>query len=350
MIRVSHNSHQELDKYSTLSEKGLNIFFAGGSFRYDEMFQWGVDKQLISFYHDTNQNQLRSYEGKENHFIILDSGAFSAWQQNVQIDINKYIDIIVEFGDTIGMAANLDVIPGKQGMKASEITSEMKRHSAERGWENYLYIIQKIRWLGREDLCKKIMPIHHQGESLDVLKMMVDFGCDYIGISPSNDYTSNQRMNYLDEVYDYLGSLHAYIRTHGYGVTSEKLMSIYPWFSVDSISWIFKAGLGQISTPFGSFIFSDDPRSLRYKDNVRIIQDLENGIWFVSNSLIQSYQKKIEEYLSDHLMVTVNALSTEYHSRAQANVIYLKEYERSYQRVERFYSRKAHNDITSIFE
>ena len=50
-------------------------------------------------------NLIRSYPGTE---IMLDSGAFSAWNAGKQIDIDKYIEFIRD--NNIDVYFNLDVI------------------------------------------------------------------------------------------------------------------------------------------------------------------------------------------------------------------------------------------------
>lgn len=327
----------KLDRHRVLSSDKINIFFAGGSFTQKDMSDWGVSKQLISWYHDRNNKQIESYCSYDDHFIILDSGAFSAWQQDIKISVDDYVDAIAAHGDYIGVAANLDVIPGKQGMKATQITDKMKADAAEGGKNNYYYIINKLKWLGRSDLACRVMPIHHQGEPLDVLKRMVDLGCEYVGVSPSNDYSTRQRMVYLDEVFSYLESLPTRILTHGYAVTSEKLMRAYSWFSVDSISWIAKAGFGYVTTPFGNLCFSEDPRSLKNKDHVRIVDDIgENKSELKSSKYVDS-SEQILDYIKDKLMMTPLELATNYSARALANIIYLLDYEKNYVVKKRFY-------------
>jgi hypothetical protein len=230
----------------------INIFFAGAGFEYALAYDVGVRKRLLSW-HANSEDEIGEYvaaqqDGREA-FGIVDSGAFTVWNKGGEIDVDEYGKKLVELLACFDVAANLDVIPGKQGMAARDITQAMTDDAASRGWENYKTLQVAMTFAGINPF--RIMPIYHQGESLDWLKKMVQQGCTYIGISPSNDYPTSQRQHWLDDVFDYLATLPTLPKTHGYAVTSPVLMEQYPWFSVDSASWVLQAGYGAISTPFG---------------------------------------------------------------------------------------------------
>ena len=322
------------DPHGILSHDHVNILFAG-SVRIEDFEGWDIKKRLICFA-DGKQtiDHLQYYKKLQSMFLLFDSGAFSAWSKGEQIDIDEYVQTIIEHENIINAAENLDVIPGSKGNR--QISHEQNITAASSGWLNYIYILSKLRHLDRDDLCSRIMPIHHQGESIDTLKMMIDYGCKYVGVSPSNDARTSQRMKYLDEVYNYLGSLPERILTHGYAVTSESLMKAYNWFTVDSISWIYSAGFGTIKTPFGNFCVSEDPRSLKIKDNLRIVVDSEGNIQF-GNATYNKQKQDIIEYVKNRLMMDFSELSQDYFYRALANILYFKDFEVSCSGVGRDY-------------
>jgi len=314
------------DPHNILSHDRINIIFAG-SVKISDFEGWDIKKRLVC-HEDTKitYQHLDFYRSMPKMFIILDSGAFSAWTKGAEINIDEFTLKIIEYSDILNMAANLDVIPGSRGNR--QITESQNEEAAIAGWKNYIYILNKLKWHGREDLTTRIMPIHHQGEKLDVLKRMIDYGCTYVGISPSNDATTIQRIKYLDEVFSYLLTLPERILTHGYAVTSEVLMAKYPWFTVDSISWIYTAGFGTVKTPFGSFCFSEDPRSLKNKENLLITFD-EDGSWTIGNPEYQHLKNDLEQYLVEQLMIDPHSLGQDYWARAKANILYLQEFERN---------------------
>jgi len=314
------------DPHGELSHDHVNVLFAG-SVRLADMEGWDITTRLLCF-EDGKQTEdhLLNYPKFPPMFVLLDSGAFSAWTKGKAINLDDYVDCIIRHRGVVCHAANLDVIPGRQGQK--QISAYENRRAASEGWMNYRYILARLRWLGHEDLCSRIMPIHHQGESIDILKTMIDEGCQYVGISPSNDARTKQRMKYLDEVFTYLSSQPTRILTHGYAVTSETLMDSYPWFTVDSITWIYIAGFGMVKTPMGAFSFSEDPRSLKSKDNLRLVID-EGGEWRTDNTDFQGSQADLERYIREELMTDVNTLAQDYWARALANILYFKHFQKT---------------------
>ena len=284
---------------------GINIFFAGSGFTYALAYEAGVRKRLLSW-HANTEEEINGYreaqkEGRDS-FGIVDSGAFTVWRSGGKISVTEYASRLKVLLECFDIAANLDVIPGTQGVAARDITKAMTEEAASAGWKNYVYLRDYTK---QHHSGERIMPIYHQGESLDWLKKMVDAGCTYIGISPSNDYHTNQRMHWLDDVFDYLSSLPQMPKTHGYAVTSPVLMKTYPWFSVDSASWIHKGGMGLVSTPFGDFTFSDRTEVM---DKVK--------------PLPPQLTERVENYFAQH-DITIKQLKASYRKRWQANAIHM---------------------------
>lgn len=174
--------------------------------------------------------------------LILDSGAFSAWNQGVSINLDEYIDFCLENDKYINFFVNLDVIPGSPGKK--NLPAEEIERSAKQGYENYLYMIKK----GVKK--KKIIHVFHQGERFSWLKKMVK-EMEYIGISPANDRSTNEKIAWLDlcmaHVCDDKGM--PKVKWHGFAVTSLRLMLRYPWYSVDSTSWVMTSRMGSVYVP-----------------------------------------------------------------------------------------------------
>jgi len=304
-------------RYHLLSEAcgkdHINVFFAGAGFSYDLAYDVGVRKRLLSW-HANSDDDIDQYikaqnDGKES-FGIVDSGAFTVWNKGGSIDIDEYIDKLVTLAPYFDVAANLDIIPGKQGMAASDITPQMTHDAAKGGWDNYIAIEKGLLDKGGFDAKKCIMPIYHQGEHIDWLKTMVDYGCDYIGISPSNDYATTQRQHWLDDVYDYLSSLSKLPKTHGYAVTSPRLMKQYPWFSVDSASWVQQGGYGTVNTPYGVVTMTDRPDIMGRADA------LDGSKWS------PEMRKKLIDYFIS-IGLDAEKVRSSHHERWKANAIYM---------------------------
>lgn len=163
--------------------------------------------------------------------LILDSGAFSVWTKGKQINIDDYIDFIKANLDIVDIVIALDVIPGTPNQP---LTLQDRKEAAKQSRINYLYMLKK--GISQEIL----MPVFHQGEEEKWLAKMVK-DCEYVGISPANDKTPEQRALWIDNVcFDHIINPDGTpkVKFHGFGVTSIRLVKNYPWFSVDSTSWL----------------------------------------------------------------------------------------------------------------
>lgn len=156
--------------------------------------------------------------------LFLDSGAFSAFTKNIEIDIYKYIDFIKEHIGIIDIYANLDVIG-----------------DAEATWKN-----QKI--MEAEGLTP--IPTFHLKEDFSYLDRYIK-NYNYIalgGIAQAGRSASN----WMDQCFDRICDTPDHLpkcKVHGFAVTSLKLMLRYPWYSVDSTSWVITSRVGSVYVP-----------------------------------------------------------------------------------------------------
>lgn len=172
--------------------------------------------------------------------MLLDSGAFSAWNAGAQVDLDDYIRYIRENIDYVCAYVNLDVIPGSPGVMP---TPEQVEQSAAQGWANMLYM---------EGCGLSPVPVFHQGEQFKWLERMMSHGCEYVGISPANDRSTEQKRVWLDRVFNFICDADGYpkIKTHAFGVTSPDLIARYPWYTIDSTTWLAAGSrFGLVRTP-----------------------------------------------------------------------------------------------------
>jgi hypothetical protein len=174
--------------------------------------------------------------------FFLDSGAFSAWSKGTSIDLEEYAQFILDRPDTFNVIANLDVIPGAWGEVPTQRDID---RSAEQGWENFYALEKLLKPIG-----KRPINIYHQGEDKKWLKKLMDEQ-DYFGVSPGNDRTTRQKIEWLDAIMPTLTDDKGWpIRKfHGFGVTSLEVLLRYPWYSVDSTSWVLTGRFGAIHVP-----------------------------------------------------------------------------------------------------
>lgn len=158
--------------------------------------------------------------------FFLDSGAYSAMMQKTEVEIDDYIDFIIRHKSRITVYANLDVIGSAEGTLANQLYME------EAGLDP--------------------MPVFHGGEDLKWLKYYID-RYDYLAIGgAAGRLTGSSLIRYLDKVWGEMLTNdigEPVVKVHGFGITSIVMLLRYPWYSVDSTSWLKAAAFGNIMVP-----------------------------------------------------------------------------------------------------
>lgn len=211
-----------------------------------------AENLLFSYAFIKNPKKLAELIGEyKPKRILIDSGAFSVWSNGGSIDICAYAQFALDFQRLIDPSinvhvVNLDVLPGKWGEVPDAQTIAA---SAEQGWQNMLYL---------ENKGLKVIHIFHQHEDFSILERLSKHS-DYIGISPANDVSTDEKLSWLNKVFFYLKDS---TKCHGFAVTSHRQLFGYPFYSVDSSSWITPARFGRIP------ILTDqnEVKTLSYKD------------------------------------------------------------------------------------
>jgi hypothetical protein len=178
---------------------------------------------LESFYYFDNAMKQSMQQDKRD--VFMDSGAFTAFTQGVSLDLRKYADFLKRDTDVYHIASNIDVIG--------------------RGKEQETYDNQKkLENLVGPNI---VMPVHHVRDHDDWLRRYMDEGYDYIFLGGMVPESIPDLRLWLDHVWTkYLTNPDgtAKIKIHGFGLTTEELMFRYPWYSVDSTSWVLASGFG----------------------------------------------------------------------------------------------------------
>jgi hypothetical protein len=209
----------------------------------NELLDWLVANGATSFlfsYEDKKVYQQVEHLSKykdEKFLILIDSGAFSAWNRGLKIDINHYVEFIEKIKKIATIHdiyfINLDVIPHVKGTKP---TKEQIVTACEKGIENYHYIKSKGH---------STIHTFHQFEDLKYLDLIAtecnDF--NYIGISPANDQSIESRNQWLSSVYNKIKNS---TRTHVLGLTAKDSLEKFPCYSADSSSWINVGRFGEL--------------------------------------------------------------------------------------------------------
>jgi hypothetical protein len=156
--------------------------------------------------------------------LIVDSGAFTAYTQNVNIDIADYAKFALANFQHIDAIVNLDVIG--RGDYAQ---------TAQEGWDNFLYL---------KDKGLRIMPVFHTGEPIKYLDYMIE-RADWIGLSTSNVTKISESDPWFNLMWDYITDENGYpVRNfHSFGDTTRNSILNYPWYSSDSSTWVQSGGM-----------------------------------------------------------------------------------------------------------
>jgi hypothetical protein len=152
--------------------------------------------------------------------VFLDSGAFSAFTMGVDVDMQAYCKYVQENEDIIEKVDDAICASVLDG-----IGDPLKTYQNQ---------------LAMEKLGVRPLPCFHYGEDERYLEYyMANYS--YITIGGMVPISTPQLYLWLDRIWDrYLtdGSGRPRLRVHGFGLTTMGLVERYPWYSVDSSSWV----------------------------------------------------------------------------------------------------------------
>lgn len=265
----------------------------------------------------------RSFAKWGNFKVFLDSGAYS-WDQFItkrgetvteekEMEyLDTYIEFIKEHGDRLYDSANLDFVGNP------EKTLKTQRYM---------------------ELCGvKPVPVFHYHAALgdpkvkqwhfDFLKdILTEYDYLALGGGVSGGLNSNKYITrFGDEVFRIIEGMGREIKVHGFGITSVPLMFRYPWYSVDSTTWLQVAAYGKIFVPKydlirGCFRYDLPPNPIGVSWESKI--NPKSVVHFTLDKSPRE-QKALQEYL-ERIGIDVELLETSYSERARANVIYFED-------------------------
>lgn len=237
--------------------------------------------------------------------LLLDSGAYSAKTQNKKLDIDEYIEYIQERSDVLPPHTyfNLDVIG-----------------NGPKSYENFLY----MRMQGL-----KPIPVWHAETELEFLGHYLHLS-KYIAIGAISTMSNERTIHSLDDIWrDYLTDKDGYpvCKVHGFGLTSILIMTRYPWYSVDSTSWVQFGRYGVILIPRtrgGVWVYNENPhivtvssKSPRIHEAGKHFNTYSPNIQNIFMRYLHARGFSLEEVADNHLM------------RDQINMLYYLSVEQS---------------------
>ncbi len=207
------------------------------------------------------------------HF--LDSGAFSQKTKALQYHkkhgggrwdyydtaefweyMECYVQYVKKYKKALDIYANVDVIG-----------------NPDLSWRNQ-------QWLESKGI--KPLPVIHFGTDKDLkwLKHYVERKYPIIGLG-GMAVTGQRRFgtrNWLNTCFEYLCDNKSHlpcVKIHGFGLTDFRMMTRYPFFCVDSTTWIKRGAFGEILVPRyvkGAFTFNRQPYILGVSDKHRALK------------------------------------------------------------------------------
>jgi hypothetical protein len=262
--------------------------------------------------------------------FFLDSGAFSlyslhgyqktgpekyAWYSTQEYwdFVDSYARFVKKFGWAMDYYANVDVI-----------------FNPELSWKT-------LKYLENEHGLKPV-PVIHALTDIKWIDKHLEAGYEYIGIGGTGHKTPRESyIAWANKVFSKIcpasNGFKPVARTHGFAMTSFSILSMFPWWSVDSASWVKAAAFGGIYVPQktgGEFNFLRDPYALqvsaqspRRKEFGKHLLTLSKG----ERAIVEEWLAQIDVPLgtvdAEGKMVTEGVIS-HYKPRALANLIYFE--------------------------
>lgn len=172
---------------------------------------------------------------KKGQAIQFEQGDYSFYDLTKGSDFRKYCDSYAAF-----IRAVRKTDPGMMFTNVDAI------YNPELSWE--------IQRFFEEEHGLDPVPVVHCGADLKWIDRYVEAGrYDLLGLGGFATLTKEHFTNWGDRVFCHLcpesNDHFPVIKTHGYAMTSFKLMLRWPWYSVDSASWVKYSAYGWICFP-----------------------------------------------------------------------------------------------------
>lgn len=241
---------------------------------------------------------------KRDMDLFLDSGAFSALSQGVDINIDEYILFIKEHLKYWSVYSNLDVIG-----------------DPEATYKNQKYMESK----GLNPL-----PCFHYGTDEKYLRRYLKQGYQYIALGGMVPITTHNLIPWLDSLFlKYFTDTKGWplFNIHGFGISRVNIMIRYPWYSVDSTSWVATGRFGSIYVPkymHKQYIYTEVPYKIAISNKSTKKEKL-NVHYATMNKLLR---QQVDQYL-EIKGYTANELAEDYIKRDEINIIYFLDLEKN---------------------
>lgn len=257
------------------------------------LFSQYLDRSDIKKWIESSKDTGRRYT------IFIDSGAYTAHTQGAEIKLDTYIDYLNAHQGYFQVIAPLDVIP--------DATTESKIQAPQKSWENYQTMKEKVKD------SDNIIPVFHMGEDFKYLNMILNDDTKYMALGGQVGSSQKEKISWYEKCFQIIRkSRNPNIKIHAFGMTSIKLLEMYPFYSADSTSWLMCAANGSIMTKDGTIYVGNN-----FSDSKHI------------NYMPAGVNDKIRAQC-DRYGLQFDKLATDYKEREKFNLFYLQEWADNY--------------------
>lgn len=201
----------------------------------------GYPHVLVSFVYDEKREFFTKRLGYSPVSWMGDSGAFTVWTKGGTVDLDDYIAwsrFYTELNPNFTVVS-LDVLPGGPNRQPSA-------QERDRGIKQSLENGDRLRAAGL-----RIVEVYHLYEPLDFFEQLLARRQpgEIVGLGAlASGAPANIKREFCDTSFAYLRDHFGWDNlppVHGFGIApTAKLGARYPWFSVDSSSWMAPAQFG----------------------------------------------------------------------------------------------------------
>jgi len=247
----------------------LNLYLAGAdNTHWIKALNESTARSVLASYFsikEQNSNPGNFFAHKINApNLFIDSGAYSAWRKQIVIDIDEYCDFLHKYQDKITIYAGLDVIGD------SDMTMKHQRYMEDKGL--------------------KPIPTFHHGSDFGLLREIVkEYPYIALGNMVPLSRDKPQLAEWLDQVFSIIGPG---IKVHGFGMTNPGFILRYPFYSVDSTTWLGGSMRAEVHTFQGAKGMKVTYSKMENKatlDSIKLTDDGGQKRWFqrVTNNAIE---------------------------------------------------------------
>lgn len=249
------------------------LYFAGGESMNLVLKEAGAESVLFSTlgqhkkldYLENGKNELLSFKN-----LFADSGAYTAWTKGDPIDIDDYINWLKHNEKHLTIYAPLDVIGD---WKETKKNHEYMQKNGVNPVPVFHSSNPRAPYSRLEEICEEF---------------------DYIALGgvAGAGIKKEVLLNHFDCCFKIIGKHWKNgrkIKVHGFGVTTPRLMARYPFYSVDSTTWLNGGRFGQMFTwdVYKYKIIAASSKEMAILNNVELLTDYKARLRYTVKEFIK---------------------------------------------------------------